>query len=294
VNTGQVTGNVVQGFGLAPLVNAFSPPSCCETLAQFQTDFSQAVLTPSSLSVDVSGNQSGNASGLVVNASTANGYPRLGVGSFAAAYGSGFAATPLVASPPFPIILGGFSVTVKDSAGVTRSAPIQSVYPNQVNYIVPDGTAPGIATVTIGTSSGAAQVDAIGPGLYSMSGTGQGVAAATAAIYAANGTVTPQNVFQCNSSGSCVSAPMSLGNPGDQLVVTFYGTGLRNNSGLPNSSILIGGARASLLYLGAQPQYPGLDQANVIVPASLAGTGEVPVVLTVDGQTANVVTVNVK
>jgi uncharacterized protein (TIGR03437 family) len=294
VNTGQVTGNVIQGFGLAPLVNAFSPPSCCETLAQYQTDFSQAVLTPSSLSVNVAGNQSGSASGLVVNASTANGYPRLGVGSFAAAYGSGFASSPTVASPPFPGALGGVSVMVKDSAGVTRSAPIQSVYPTQVNYLVPDGTAPGIATVTIGTSSGAAQIDAIGPGLYSMSGTGQGVAAATAALYAADGTITPQNVFQCNSGGSCTTAPMSLGNTGDQLVVTFYGTGLRNNRGLSNSSIAIGGARASLLYVGAQPQYPGLDQVNVMVPTSLAGAGEVPVVLTVDGQTANVVTVNVK
>lgn len=294
VNTGQVTGNVIQGFGLAPSVNAFSAPPCCETLAQYQTDFSQALLTPSSLAVNVSGNQSGSASGLVVNASTANGYPRLGVDSFAAAYGSGFASAPTVASPPFPVTLAGLSVTVKDNAGVTRSAPIQAVYPNQVNYIVPDGTAPGIATVTIGTSSGAAQIDAIGPGLYSMSGTGQGVAAATAAIYAADGTVTPQNVFQCNSSGSCTSAPMSLGNSGDQLVVTFYGTGLRNNSGLPNSSITIGGARGSLLYVGAQPQYPGLDQVNVVVPTSLAGAGEVPVVLTVDGQTANVVTVNIK
>jgi len=33
---------------------------------------------------------------------------------------------------------------------------------------------------------------------------------------------------------------------------------------------------------------------NLIVPRSLAGAGEVPVVLTVDGQTANVVTVTVK
>jgi uncharacterized protein (TIGR03437 family) len=73
---------------------------------------------------------------------------------------------------------------------------------------------------------------------------------------------------------------LSLGNSGDPLVVTFYGTGLRNNSGLTNSSITIGGARASLLYVGAPPQYPGLDQVNAIVPASLAGAGEVPVVLT--------------
>ena len=38
----------------------------------------------------------------------------------------------------------------------------------------------------------------------------------------------------------------------------------------------------------------GLDQVNIVVPSSLAGAGEVPVVLTVDGVTANVVTIDIK
>jgi len=38
----------------------------------------------------------------------------------------------------------------------------------------------------------------------------------------------------------------------------------------------------------------GLDQLNLIVPRSLAGRGEVDVVLTVDGRTANTVKVNIK
>jgi uncharacterized protein (TIGR03437 family) len=87
---------------------------------------------------------------------------------------------------------------------------------------------------------------------------------------------------------------MNLGKPGDQLILTLYGTGLRNNTGLANAVATVGGARASLLYVGAQPQYPGLDQVNLVVPPSLAGAGEVPVVLTIDGQTANAVTVNLK
>jgi uncharacterized protein (TIGR03437 family) len=41
-------------------------------------------------------------------------------------------------------------------------------------------------------------------------------------------------------------------------------------------------------------QFDGLDQVNVYVPRSLAGAGEVPVILTVDGITANVVTINIK
>jgi uncharacterized protein (TIGR03437 family) len=177
---------------------------------------------------------------------------------------------------------------------MSRPANIEAVTPTQVNYLIPDGTAAGIATVTIGNSSGSAQIDAIGPGLYSMSGDGQGVAAATAAIYTQDSKILPQNVFQCNASGACTSVPLTLGNSGDQLAVVLYGTGLRNISAIQNASITIGGMRANLLYVGAQPQYPGLDQANFVVPRALAGAGEVPVVLTVDGQTANVVTLNIK
>jgi uncharacterized protein (TIGR03437 family) len=293
VNTGAINNNVIQGFGLAPAVNVFTAPTCCETLAQYQADFAQAILNPSSVSISSSGNQSGDAHALVVNASTANGYPRLGVGSFAAAYGTNLASGAQSATPPFPTTLGGVTVSVQDSAGTTRSAPIQTISPTQVNYLVPDGTAPGIATVTIGSSSGSAQIDAVGPGLYSMSGDGKGVAAATAALYGAGGTITPVPVFQCGSSG-CVSVPMDLGQSTDQLVITLYGTGIRNNTGLSNAVAEVGGARATILYAGAQPQYPGLDQVNLVIPRSLAAAGEVPVVLTIDGQTANVVSVNLK
>jgi uncharacterized protein (TIGR03437 family) len=185
-------------------------------------------------------------------------------------------------------------VTVLDSAGISRSAGIQMVSANQVNYLIPDGSAPGIAIVTIGSTSGAAQIDSVGPGLYSMSGDGKGVAAATAAIYAADGSVVPQAVFQCAAGSPCVASPLDLGNPGDQLIVSLYGTGIRNNSGLQNATATVGGGRATLLYAGAQPQYPGLDQVNLVIPRSLAGAGEVSIILTMDGQTANAVTVNVK
>jgi uncharacterized protein (TIGR03437 family) len=87
---------------------------------------------------------------------------------------------------------------------------------------------------------------------------------------------------------------MDLGQSTDELVVTLYGTGIRNSTGLANAVAEVGGARATILYAGAQPQYPGLDQVNLVIPRSLAGAGEVPVVLTIDGQTANVVSINLK
>jgi len=70
--------------------------------------------------------------------------------------------------------------------------------------------------------------------------------------------------------------------------------GIRWRTALANVVAEIGGVPATVVYAGAQPQYAGLDQVNVYVPRSLASTGEVPVVLTVDGVTANVVAVNIK
>jgi uncharacterized protein (TIGR03437 family) len=292
VNGGQITGNTIQGYGLAPDVNAFTPPACCETLAQYETDFAKAVLTPTSTSITSTGNQVSDTTSLLQNYSTASGYPRLGVGSFAAAYGTNLAPSPMSVTAPYPPSLGGVTVSITDSSGVTQSAPVQYISQSQVNYIVPSGTASGIATVTIGSSSGSAQIDTIGPGLYSIDGTGTGVAAAEAALYAADGTATPVPVFQCTAS--CTSVPMNLGSPGQELIVMFYGTGFRNLNSPASASVSIGGAAAQILYIGAQPQYPGLDQLNVVVPASLTGAGEIPVVLTAAGQTANVVTINIQ
>jgi uncharacterized protein (TIGR03437 family) len=87
---------------------------------------------------------------------------------------------------------------------------------------------------------------------------------------------------------------MDLGASTDILVVEFYGTGIRGRSSLANVVAQIKGVPALVAYAGAQPQFSGLDQVNIYVPRSLAGAGEVPVVLTVEGVTANVVSINIK
>jgi uncharacterized protein (TIGR03437 family) len=170
------------------------------------------------------------------------------------------------------------------------------VFANQVNFFVPATVAPGIATVTVGQQSGGVLVDAVAPGLYSANSTGSGVAAAGAALYSADGkTITPQNVATCpNGGGSCVASPLSLGDSTDRLVLTLYGTGISGFSSMANVTARIGSVFPQILYADPQGQYPGLDQVNLIVPRALAGAGEVPVILTIDGQTANVVTLSVK
>jgi uncharacterized protein (TIGR03437 family) len=51
---------------------------------------------------------------------------------------------------------------------------------------------------------------------------------------------------------------------------------------------------SSVQYAGQQGYYVGLDQVNVLLPRTLAGKGLVDVVMTVDGKTANTVTVQIR
>ena len=86
---------------------------------------------------------------------------------------------------------------------------------------------------------------------------------------------------------------MDLGAATDTLIVEFFGTGIAGFSSLNNVVAQVNGVPAQVQFAGAT-QSAGLDQVNVVIPASLAGAGEVPVILMVDGQTANVVTVNLR
>ena len=220
-------------------------------------------------------------------------------GSLASLYGQNLAgATGQAGSLPLPISLGGITLAVTDSAGVPRNAPLLYVSPSQINFLVPDNTAPGTATFVVAGGAAAqsfpAAVQPVAPTLFSMSGTGSGVAAALAvAVQAANPQLqSPVPVFQCGDLG-CVSVPLVLG-VDRPLYVSFYGTGIRNRSSLANAMVTIDGADIPALYAGPAPNYAGLDQVNVGLPLTLRGSGEIQVTLAVDGQTSNVVTINVQ
>jgi phospholipase C len=209
--------------------------------------------------------------------------------AIASLYGAGLASSTQVASSlPLPVSLGGVTVNVQDSAGTVRPAPLFFVSPNQVNCLIPNGTASGVATITVsGTSggaafSGAAMIAGTAPGLYSVNAAGFGPTAAQVA----NGS-SYSDTFQCNSSGQCSLTPIVVGTGAKPTVLILYGTGIRNVSSLAGVSVTIGNVQAPVLYAGAQGQYAGLDQVNVSLPAALAGRGQLVVTVTADGQTSN-------
>ncbi len=290
VNGGSVTGNTVLNYGMDPTDYLWYMPAG-ETVAQLESELRQPVVVVNSSGIANSNNAI--AGSYVANVSNADESYRVAPGSIASAWGQFPVATPATpAGATLPTTLGGMTVTVQDSAGVSRLASLYYASWQLINYVVPQGTAAGVATVKIGSGVSGAFVGAVAPALYAANGGGTGVAAAVAVRAAANGAQTAVQVFQC--SPGCTATPMALGGPTDILVVELYGTGIAGRSSLSNVTAQIGGVNATVAYAGAQSQYPGLDQVNVYVPRALAGAGEVPVVLTVDGVTANVVTISVE
>jgi uncharacterized protein (TIGR03437 family) len=217
------------------------------------------------------------------------------------AFGTNLATTSqAAASIPPPTSLGGTTVSVRDSAGVERPAPLFFVSPLQVNYLVPSGTALGSATVTItsgdGTVSlGTAQITGVAPGLFAANASGQGVAAALVQRIKADGTRLYEEIVTRDAATSrFVARPIDLGPPGERVFLELYGTGLRFRSAPSNVQVKAGGESLAVSYAGAAPGYVGLDQVNVELPRSLIGRGEVEVVLTADGRAANTVRISVK
>jgi uncharacterized protein (TIGR03437 family) len=57
---------------------------------------------------------------------------------------------------------------------------------------------------------------------------------------------------------------------------------------------LIGGTAIQPTFAGAQNDFVGLDQINLLLPRSMAGRGDVDVAVSVDTLPANVVKISIK
>ena len=164
-----------------------------------------------------------------------------------------------------------------------------------MNYEIPAGSAPGTATVTITSGSGAVQtatiqIGSVSPGLFALNGSGL---VAALVLPVVSGTQQPlQQVYQVNTSGSVVPLPIDLGPSNEQIYLEMYGTGIR---AAKTVTVTVGNLNVPVLYSGLAPGYAGEDQVNIgPLPPALAGSGNVNIVLTADGQTANLVNVTIK
>lgn len=214
-----------------------------------------------------------------------------------AGFGANLAAsTQAAAGLPLPTELAGVSVRVRDSAGIERAAPLFFISPNQINYQIPVGTANGPATITVSNSAvGLVEIGRFAPGLFAANANGQGLAAAVALRIKADGAQGFEPVAQFDAQQQrFIATPIDLSLTSNQVFLILYGTGIRSRSALSAVNVSIGETNGEVLFADAAPGFVGLDQINVRLPHSLAGRGEVDVVLTVDGWVSNKVRVSIR
>jgi uncharacterized protein (TIGR03437 family) len=222
-------------------------------------------------------------------------------GSLAVAYGVGL-ANQSASAPSLPLAtrLGSTTVALTDSASAVTAALLHFVSPTQVNFVVPNSVAAGSATISItsgtgSTSSAALPIEKVRPGIFTANQNGSGVAAAQAILLKADGALIDQPVYQCGAAaGSCTAVPIDMGVYGDTAFLILYATGVRNRTALSAVTVTADDVPVPVEYAGPAGGFPGLDQINRRLPRSLSGRGPVNLKVTVDGSSANPVTISVR
>lgn len=217
-------------------------------------------------------------------------------GSIATGFGVGLTEQTAEADVlPLPTTLGGVSVSVTDSRGAERRAPLFFASPTQVNYLVPEGTAEGEAVVTVRglggvVATGTLQVLPAAPAVFAANADGRGIAAALIQRVRPDGSQAFEPVARFDLAQSrFVAAPIVF--QGDQLFLILFGSGLR---GAAEVIVTVDGEPVDVLFAGPHPTLAGLDQINVRLPESLAGRGTVEIRLVADGIEANFTTITIE
>jgi uncharacterized protein (TIGR03437 family) len=237
------------------------------------------------------------APGLAVTSSASPSAGAVTPNSIAVAYGTDL-ATSNVTRLPLPFLsntLGGTSVTFLDSAGGTYSAAMLTATPTQASFVVPGTVANGPAQVTVQSGDGnkstaTVQVSTVAPGLYTLN------AASLAAGYVVPTGTSSTNgpapsVYGMNSDGTIVPTPISVS--AGPVALALFGTGFRA-AGTAGVTATVNGNSVPVTYAGPQINYPGLDQVNIQLPSSLAGSGNVGIQISANGVPSNTVHVTIQ
>ncbi|MBI3933834.1 MAG: hypothetical protein HY316_04025 [Acidobacteria bacterium] len=237
-----------------------------------------------------------NAGGIVNAASSAAGEP-LAPGSIVSVYGSNLANNAVLASVlPLPTSLGSATLNIAGS-----DVPLFYSSSGQINaqlpFDLPANSRPHVY-VRVQRSGSSVETASVPETIT--------VAAARPAIFTVNQQGTGQGaILNQNSSPNSPSNPESRGR-----VVQIFATGLGATNPVvppgqsspanpPANTVLlvtaqIGDQPATVQFAGLAPNYVGLYQVNVLVPASAPTGSAVPLVLTQDGVPSNTVTLAIQ
>jgi uncharacterized protein (TIGR03437 family) len=220
--------------------------------------------------------------------------------SIVSGFGSGLAAATItVSAASLPTSLGGLRVSITDRTGASFDAPLFFVSAGQINYLVPAQAAEGEGTVQVVRNDvtiahGKLQITSFAPAIFAANSDGRNAAAALTQRVAANGAIVNGVATRFDTvQQRQVPQPISLGADSDQAFLLLFGTGFRES---PQSSVTatIGATPVEVLYAGPQGQFAGMDQINLRLPRSLAGRGEMDVIVSVGDRRANTVRIAVQ
>lgn len=238
--------------------------------------------------------------GSVINAASfAVGRP-VTPGSLISIFGSNLAAALTVASTvPLSTMLGDVSVAFN---GVP--SPLLFVAPGQINAQLPwNLPTAGNVSMVVNRSTGASPainvpVAEFSPGIFTIpGGVGQAIAInLDGSLAAAIGSVPGITTRPTRSGDALILLVTGLGAV-DQPVPSGQAGGpttLRNT--LTTPQVLVGGVPVTqVLFSGLSPEFPGVNQLNIIVPAMVAPGASVPLQLVLGGiTTSNQVTIAVQ
>jgi uncharacterized protein (TIGR03437 family) len=213
-------------------------------------------------------------------------------GSIASIFGSQLAATTVSGGSPLPTILGGTQVFLGGVNGI--ACPLFYVSPTQINFEMPVEATASTTTLTV-VSSGVAGVPivvnsgAVYPAIFTVSGTGTGLAAALNANYSANTTANPA------PGGSAILLyATGLGATNPAVATGQAGaTSVPLNQTVAIPTVMINGVSANVGFSGIAPGFVGLYQLNVTVPQGTP-SGLVNVQVIAGNVTSNTVQIAVK
>jgi hypothetical protein len=105
---------------------------------------------------------------------------------------------------------------------------------------------------------------------------------------AGNALIVDNRLCRTSAVGGTVPLDVSAGTA--QLVP--YGTGIHNAT--TPVTVNVGKLTLPTVYAGVAPGFAGEDQVNVVLPATLAGSGLVQLSVSVAGVTSNLVTIYIQ
>ncbi|MCW5981804.1 MAG: hypothetical protein KIT09_27205 [Bryobacteraceae bacterium] len=237
--------------------------------------------------------ESGEGSLTIVNG--ASYVAPIAAGSWAAIFGASLAAATVSApSIPLPNQLGDVTVSMNG-----KPSPLLFVSPAQINAqvpwdVLPSGSTAGPAAVSVMrggsvVAQGTVQVAPASPGIFALQAGDKLLAVsvnADGSLTQAAGAVPGMAcraaragdtiILYANALGAVSPAAQSGNNSMDALRMT---------TSVPQ--VLIGGRAATVAFSGLSPQFVGVNQLNVVVPAGVAASSYAPVQIVAGGITSS-------